>query len=43
MGCVTNKQWVPDRMNRFIGSLALVTTLNYHNYKIAVTVTHNQL
>jgi hypothetical protein len=28
-------------MNRFIGSLAIVTTLSYHNYKIAIT--HNQL
>jgi hypothetical protein len=28
-------------MNRFIGSLAIVTTLSYHSYKIALT--HNQL
>jgi hypothetical protein len=30
-------------MNRFIGSLAIVTTLSYHNYKISITITHNQL
>jgi hypothetical protein len=30
-------------MNRFIGSFANVTTLSYHNYKIAITITHNQL
>jgi hypothetical protein len=28
-------------MNRFIGSLATVTTLSYHNYKMAIT--YNQL
>jgi uncharacterized protein YceK len=28
-------------MNRFIGSLEIVTTRSYHNYKI--TITHNQL
>jgi hypothetical protein len=30
-------------MNRFIGSLAIVTTLGYHYYKIVVTITQNQL
>jgi hypothetical protein len=30
-------------MNRFIGSLAIVTTLSYHYYKIAITITQNQL
>jgi hypothetical protein len=30
-------------MNRFIGSLPIVTTLSYHNFKIAVTITHKQL
>jgi hypothetical protein len=30
-------------MNRFIGSSPVVTTLSYHNFKIAVTVTHKQL
>jgi hypothetical protein len=33
---ITNNQ-----MNRFIGSLSIVTTLTYHNYKISIT--HNQL
>jgi hypothetical protein len=35
MGCVTIKQCVPYQINRFIESLALVTTHSYHNYKIA--------
>jgi hypothetical protein len=26
-------------MNRFTRSLAIVTTLSYHNYKIAITIT----
>jgi hypothetical protein len=26
-------------MNRFIGSLAIVTTLSYHNFEIAITIT----
>jgi hypothetical protein len=30
-------------MNQFIGPLAIVTTLSYHNYKTAITITHNQL
>jgi hypothetical protein len=30
-------------MNRFTGSLAIITTISYHNYKIAITITHNQL
>jgi hypothetical protein len=30
-------------MNRFSGSLVIVTALSYHNYKIAITITHNQL
>jgi hypothetical protein len=29
-------------MNRFIGSLAIVTTLSYHYFEIAITITHNQ-
>jgi hypothetical protein len=30
-------------MNRFIGPLTIVTTLSYHYFEIAVTVTHNKL
>jgi hypothetical protein len=30
-------------MNRFIGSSTVVTTLSYHNYVIAITITHNQI
>jgi hypothetical protein len=30
-------------MNRFIGSLAIVTTLSYHNFEIVVTVKHNKV
>jgi hypothetical protein len=30
-------------MNRFIGSLAIVTTLKYYSYKIDITITLNQL
>jgi hypothetical protein len=30
-------------MYRFIGSLAIVTTLSYHNYKFGIPITHNQL
>jgi hypothetical protein len=43
MGCATNKLWVSVQMNIFIGFLPIVTTLSYRNYKIAITVTHNQL
>jgi hypothetical protein len=32
-----------DRMNRFIESSSIVTTLGCHNFKIAVTITHKQL
>jgi hypothetical protein len=34
---------VVDRMNRFIGSLAIITTLSYHYFEIAITITHKQL
>jgi hypothetical protein len=29
-------------MNRFIKSLAIVSTLSYRNYKIAINITHKQ-
>jgi hypothetical protein len=30
-------------MNHFIGTLTIVTTLSYHYFETAVTITHNQL
>jgi hypothetical protein len=30
-------------MNRFIGSLAIVTTFSNRYYKIAINITHNHL
>jgi hypothetical protein len=38
-----HKLWVLDQINRFIGSLAIITTLSYHYDKVAITITHNQL
>jgi hypothetical protein len=43
MGYVANNQCVLDRMNRFIGSASIVTTLSYHNFKTAVTIAHKQV
>jgi hypothetical protein len=43
MGYVANKEWVLYRMNRFIGSLTIVTTLNCRYFEIAISIKSSTL